>query len=321
MVYNIVKTATAEGVRIIMRVLQDISCFTNRKAKIFHASSRFIGAEDGIGSHKKVVQLPAKISDIATVYCSYAGNSDLTGFFFQRRLRQDFLSLEYVLSGELRIRSGCRGYIAEPGDLCLLHPGLKHDLLFEAATPCRLVGFCLEGPHLVDLLTMFELDNVDTIPFPDGTAILRFCSQIQTLLRSPFCQYAMARNAGWCFTFLEVISSSMKKQAANDIFARLADYFKQNFTEKLDMREVASLFSVNLDEMNLTFRTQFGITPYQYLIRLRMSHAAALLRNSRHAIKEIAAMVGYNHPLYFSGEFYKHYGCSPKEYRKQNYES
>ena len=78
----------------------------------------------------------------------------------------------------------------------------------------------------------------------------------------------MARNAGWCFTFLEVISSSMKKQAANDIFARLADYFKQNFTEKLDMREVASLFSVNLDEMNLTFRTQFGITPYQYLIRL-----------------------------------------------------
>ena len=61
-----------------------------------------------------------------------------------------------------------------------------------------------------------------------------------------------------------------------------------------------------------------GCPPQEFLIRLRLSKAADLMKNSRSSIGDIAAMCGYANQLHFSRAFKKRYGLSPREWRSQN---
>ena len=45
-------------------------------------------------------------------------------------------------------------------------------------------------------------------------------------------------------------------------------------------------------------------------------NAIFLLENTNYSINQIASVVGYDNPLYFSRLFKKHTGMSPREYKK-----
>lgn len=57
-------------------------------------------------------------------------------------------------------------------------------------------------------------------------------------------------------------------------------------------------------------------TPMQYILSKRIYNAVVLLHDTQYNITEIAAIVGYDNPLYFSRIFKKQKGLSPSEYRK-----
>ena len=65
------------------------------------------------------------------------------------------------------------------------------------------------------------------------------------------------------------------------------------------------------------FKEYTGTTPTQYLLSLRISNAQSLLESTSFNVTEIAEIVGYNNPLYFSRLFKKQCGVSPTEFRKQ----
>ena len=48
-----------------------------------------------------------------------------------------------------------------------------------------------------------------------------------------------------------------------------------------------------------------GITPKQFILQKRIYNAEALLQNTQYNINEIAQIVGYDNPLYFSRIFQK----------------
>ena len=54
----------------------------------------------------------------------------------------------------------------------------------------------------------------------------------------------------------------------------------------------------------------------QYITALRINQAINLLMNTSCNMTQIAAMVGYENPLYFSRIFRKTKGVSPSQYRK-----
>lgn len=69
---------------------------------------------------------------------------------------------------------------------------------------------------------------------------------------------------------------------------------------------------------NLTPANLKGCPPQEFLIRLRLSKAADLLRTTTASIGDICASCGYPNQLYFSQAFKQHYGLSPREWRAQN---
>ncbi len=59
------------------------------------------------------------------------------------------------------------------------------------------------------------------------------------------------------------------------------------------------------------FKRQMGVSPQAYLTRRRMQVARYELHRSRRPIKQIAAEVGYDDPLYFSRIYVKYWGHPP----------
>jgi AraC-like DNA-binding protein len=63
------------------------------------------------------------------------------------------------------------------------------------------------------------------------------------------------------------------------------------------------------------FKRETGVTPYQYLLQLRIRHAIGLLRDTQRPVTEIAFDVGFGDLSNFINTFRRKVGCSPRRFR------
>ena len=58
------------------------------------------------------------------------------------------------------------------------------------------------------------------------------------------------------------------------------------------------------------------VTPYQYLLSVRYTMAAYLLKNGEYDIEKVCEMIGVKDRFHFSRRFKQLYGMPPGAYRK-----
>lgn len=95
-------------------------------------------------------------------------------------------------------------------------------------------------------------------------------------------------------------------------------YFNSNYNMEINIEEYAASIGMSVSWFIRNFRKYTGSTPVQFLTSLRLTNAQMLLETTTYSINEIAGIVGYSNPLYFSRLFHKQRGCSPSEYRLRN---
>lgn len=66
-----------------------------------------------------------------------------------------------------------------------------------------------------------------------------------------------------------------------------------------------------------SFKEITGVPPLHFLTAIRMDKSKELLESSAYNVSEIAEMVGYENPLYFSRIFKRKTGLSPLQYRRE----
>ena len=96
-------------------------------------------------------------------------------------------------------------------------------------------------------------------------------------------------------------------------------YFCERYATSISRQEVAASLGVTAGYLTSVFRKELGITPSEYLTRLRVAHAKELLAvqsSSNLSIADVAGRVGYDDPAYFTRVFLKETGHSPRAYRK-----
>lgn len=98
--------------------------------------------------------------------------------------------------------------------------------------------------------------------------------------------------------------------------AEAAEAFIQaEFRTPLRSREIAKRVGVGERSLRVRFKERFGLSQRQYLERIRMEEAKRLLQESAFSIKEVAQLVGFQDPNYFSKVFRKRYGLPPTALR------
>ncbi len=95
-------------------------------------------------------------------------------------------------------------------------------------------------------------------------------------------------------------------------------FMEHNYSRELTVEELADVCKLNRSYFSKIFKESMGCPPQEFLIRLRLSKAADLMKGTGSAIGSIAAQCGYPNQLHFSRAFRKRYGLSPREWRAQN---
>ncbi len=86
--------------------------------------------------------------------------------------------------------------------------------------------------------------------------------------------------------------------------------------EPLNMATVAEEFGVAYSHFRRAFRAQTGVTPWQYVIQLRLTRARRLLAASDAKLDDIAERVGFSSGFHLSVAFKQAYGSPPSVWRK-----
>lgn len=93
-------------------------------------------------------------------------------------------------------------------------------------------------------------------------------------------------------------------------------YLDGHFKENISLDMLAELAHVNKYHLVHIFRREYDITPINYLIERRIRESRYLLSDTNHSLSQIAQMLGFSSPSYFSQSFRKVTDMSPLEYRR-----
>ena len=95
------------------------------------------------------------------------------------------------------------------------------------------------------------------------------------------------------------------------------EYVDRNYTDcECTLSGIAKSLYVSPGYLSAAFKETVGESFVDYMTGLRMTKAMQLIAGTELMIYEVAIMVGYENPTYFSTVFKKTAGISPKYYRQ-----
>jgi len=92
-------------------------------------------------------------------------------------------------------------------------------------------------------------------------------------------------------------------------------YLERNIHCEVNLDELASIAHMSKRSFLRVFQSATGSSPLAWALQQRVHRACHLLRNSEKRITEIAFDVGFNDSNYFTRQFTKLTGLSPRSYR------
>ncbi len=97
------------------------------------------------------------------------------------------------------------------------------------------------------------------------------------------------------------------------------DFMNINLHRKIPLIELAEIASVSQSHLSRLFNLHTGLSPGDYLIKLRMEKARHLLVTSFLSIKQVMATLGYgpSSRANFVEQFKRYFDHTPSEYRKR----
>lgn len=265
----------------------------------------------------------------------------------------DFYAIEYCTRGGQTLLIDDVPYKIHEGDLYIVPPHVKLEnhytanvtsisyigvkgfmlkryfkaLGFSAGNivfPHKLSKFCvdclekvIDSLEIRESLTVCDLDSaieVELIPNDGYSNNLSFEAQL--------------KQQGYFSLFLSELMSILGKNAKHTPESSIQQtyinsaihYIETNYHHNINIDGVAKFIGVSRSYLFRLFREEFGISPQEYLIEMRMKAACDLLRLPDVQIKTVAASVGYD-PINFSRIFKKTIGVTPLEYHNKHSKS
>ena len=103
----------------------------------------------------------------------------------------------------------------------------------------------------------------------------------------------------------------------NPGISRAIHFMEQNLDKKLTLDEIADEAGYSPSYLITIFSKKTSYSPLSYFSHLKINKACEYLDFSKLKIKEISFILGYIDPYYFSKDFQKKIGLSPRNYRKR----
>ena len=97
----------------------------------------------------------------------------------------------------------------------------------------------------------------------------------------------------------------------------IKDYINDHLFEVITLSTLSELIGMSEQHTIRIFKSNFGSTPYQYILKKKLEYAKLYLKNTNMSVKEISKKLAFTDEFYFSNIFKKKTGLSPSEYKSK----
>lgn len=225
-----------------------------------------------------------------------------------RTKARDYHTISYRLTGECCFYDAAGTYTVGPGDLLYIPAGLTYSQ--------QTAGEEIIAVHL-DILNSARR-NIAVLPAPDRHKADRIFHALYETWQGQKNGYRYR-----CLALLYELMAdacgtgqSFEGDARMKIQPSIDRMDRQYADAALSMPQIAAASGFSEVYFRRLFKQYYGMPPIQYLNRLRIAKSIPLLKSDYYSITEIAAMVGFEDPKYFSSVFRRLTGLSPSQYKK-----
>ena len=247
---------------------------------------------------------------------------------FGPSIRNHYL-FHYVISGRGALESteadgSARRYELEAGQGFLISPGQINTYTADQAQPWKYVWLEFDGLRAAECLNDAGLSAAQPIYRPQSMEQAEQVRDIMLYIADHSRRSTLHLVGFLCLLLDALIQTSSTRREPHqtqlrDFYVQEAiSYMELHYQRELTVEEIAGACRLNRSYFSKLFKEKKGCPPQEYLIRLRLSKAAALMRNTAMPISDISASCGYPNQLHFSRAFKQRYGMSPREWRSQN---
>ena len=131
---------------------------------------------------------------------------------------------------------------------------------------------------------------------------------------------AVASGAGGALVGLVSVSRDLETPTDHGVGVESLQPFvahvRQNLHEPLRTSDLAEVVGCSVDQLDRRVRKVFGITPKQYVLRVKVERAMELLASSTRSIGDIAVESGFYDQSDFSKRFARMTGRTPLQFRE-----
>ncbi len=113
-------------------------------------------------------------------------------------------------------------------------------------------------------------------------------------------------------------NSSKKDDSRNLLlFSKMQKFINEHYQDDLSRDDIIAQSAISAGTATKLFQQYLSQSPMQYLMNVRLDHACHLLRETTDSITSIAFECGFQDSNYFSSQFHKNIGMTPREYRRK----
>ncbi|MEO3691939.1 AraC family transcriptional regulator [Roseateles sp. DJS-2-20] len=117
---------------------------------------------------------------------------------------------------------------------------------------------------------------------------------------------------------LRVAAAQARPEGAREMDPRIEQVLEQFHCElaaPFNIDRLAAHAGLSRSQFCLLFRRGTGLSPQAYMEARRLEMAAHYLRTTAQSVADVAEMVGFASPFYFTNRFRRRFGRSPSDYR------
>ncbi|CAH1192190.1 Arabinose operon regulatory protein [Paenibacillus auburnensis] len=238
----------------------------------------------------------------------------------------DYYLIHTVLAGEGMFQCGNISQKCRTGDTFVIFPGALFSYQADDTLPWHYVWIALQGNSVAALLSdagitkerpLLHAENVDEL-----TSLYERTRQ--SFQQSPYPRLESLEASGWARLLLHKFGLSnldvlpARPQEMPEMIDRQIDqairWISLQFHQQISIDQIAATLGYHRAHLSKAFKQRTGLSPKQYLLKMRMDKAKGLLEGTL-SIDQVASSVGFNDALYFSKQFRKYFGIPPSEYR------
>lgn len=241
------------------------------------------------------------------------------GWGMDARAIDDHL-MQLMLHGDGEARVAGRRLRLKPGDFIWISPYVNHGLHLPPGTVRQLMRFKLIGPggerrareDLIYVRNAWEL-----LPH------LEKCADEQHLSLPHVSQRVRSHLALLCSSAFRMNHPSRTGHSTftDTQLRKLMHYVAKRMSGRPTPTDLANVLDLSADYFTRVFRRTFGLAPRKWLVRERIRQVGRELLESETGVKSIASKFGYDDLYFFSRQFKKVTGMSPRAFRQAGRES